>query len=292
MTDSADDAAPARRDDGAVATAGAMLRAAREERGLHIAALAAAIKVPQRKLEALESDRYEQLLDLTFTRALAQTVCRSLKIDAQPVLDRLPQVPGTTPKLQHVSEGLATPFREGGASDESGDWSWLRRPVIWAALLVLLGAAAVYWLPERFFERWRGAASAAAPVAVATPGPTAPAAAAPPATTAPAAATASLGQPEPIEAPASSTAVAALKPVGTALLGVKLTGESWVEVQDARGQTLLSRKVAAGESLGLDGEVPLRVTIGNASAAQLTFRGRLVDLNANTVANVARLQLD
>ena len=66
-------------DPGAVhATAGAMLKAAREKRGLHIAALAASIKVPQRKLEALESDRYEELLDLTFTRALAQTICRTL----------------------------------------------------------------------------------------------------------------------------------------------------------------------------------------------------------------------
>jgi cytoskeleton protein RodZ len=76
------------------------------------------------------------------------------------------------------------------------------------------------------------------------------------------------------------------------LLGVKTSGETWIEVQDARGQTLLSRKVAPGESLGLDGEVPLRLTIGNAGATQITFRGQPVDLSANTVANVARLQLN
>ena len=51
-------------------TAGAMLRAAREKRGLHIAALATSIKVSPRKLEALEADRYAELPDLTFTRAL------------------------------------------------------------------------------------------------------------------------------------------------------------------------------------------------------------------------------
>ena len=54
-----------------------MLRAARQARGLHIAALAASIKVTQRKLEALEADRYDELPDMTFTRALAKTVCRS-----------------------------------------------------------------------------------------------------------------------------------------------------------------------------------------------------------------------
>jgi len=59
-------------------TAGQMMRAARERRGMHIAVLAAAIKVPQRKLEALEADRYEELPDITFARALAQAVCRAL----------------------------------------------------------------------------------------------------------------------------------------------------------------------------------------------------------------------
>ena len=39
-------------------------------------------------------------------------------------------------------------------------------------------------------------------------------------------------------------------------------------------------------------ELPLRLTIGNASATQLSFRGQPVDLSANTLGNVARLQLD
>ena len=69
---------------GPTRSAGALLRAAREEQGLHIAALAAAIKVTPRKLDALENDRCDELPDATFTRALAQTVCRALKIDAGP----------------------------------------------------------------------------------------------------------------------------------------------------------------------------------------------------------------
>ena len=74
-------------------SAGALLRQARQAQGLHIAALAAAIKVTPRKLELLEADRYDELPDATFVRALAQTVCRSLKIDAAPVLgDRLLEV--------------------------------------------------------------------------------------------------------------------------------------------------------------------------------------------------------
>ncbi len=59
-------------------TAGRLLREAREKQGLHIAALAAAIKVAPRKLELLEADRFDELPDATFTSALAQTVCRAL----------------------------------------------------------------------------------------------------------------------------------------------------------------------------------------------------------------------
>jgi cytoskeleton protein RodZ len=72
-------------------TAGTLLRHAREAQGLHIAALAAALKVPQRKLEALERDEYGALPDPSFTRALALSVCRSLKIDSAPVLALLPK---------------------------------------------------------------------------------------------------------------------------------------------------------------------------------------------------------
>ena len=284
------------------ATAGAMLRSAREKRGLHIAALAASIKVPQRKLEALESDRYEELLDLTFTRALAQTICRTLKIDAQPVLDRLPQVPGAAPKLQHVSNGLNAPFRERPGRDEPADMSWLGRPVVWGTLLVLIAAAVVAFAPSRFLERLKGALPS-------SPSASSPASGAvsvlPPAGAAPsvvevvptsavvggALTSTSLGAPAAVETPVAA-AVAATMPAGAGLLGVKATGETWIEVQDARGQTLLSRKVAAGESLGLNGDVPLRVTIGNATHTQLTFRGQLVDLKANTEGNVARLQLN
>ena len=77
---------PAPRRRRAATSAGRLLREAREKQGLHIAALAAAIKVAPKKLELLESDRFDALPDATFTRALAQTVCRALKIDPAPVL--------------------------------------------------------------------------------------------------------------------------------------------------------------------------------------------------------------
>src|SRR6059036_2717399 len=85
-------------------SAGSLLREAREAAGLHVATLAVALKVPVRKLEALEDDRYDQLPDAVFVRALASSVCRTLKIDAQPVLERLPQT--ATPRLVQLDEGI------------------------------------------------------------------------------------------------------------------------------------------------------------------------------------------
>ena len=119
-------------------TAGALLRRAREAAGLHVAALAVSLKVPVRKLEALESDQYDLLSDAVFVRALASSVCRNLKIDAQPVLDRLPQ--SSTPRLIQDSDGINAPFR--GPRDGTGpNWpEQLSKPVILAVFGLLLGA--------------------------------------------------------------------------------------------------------------------------------------------------------
>lgn len=286
-------------------SAGAMLRAARDKRGLHIAALAAAIKVSPRKLEALEADRHGELPDMTFTRALALAVCRALKIDAEPVLAKLPQAGGLS-KLSQVGGGLNAPFREAPGSRDPGEFTLLRRPVFWATLVVLLGAVALAFLPERWMP-WRGSAggpvgklSPASPVSVAS----VPAAVPAPIVVPAASAETGVDAASSVMAPASSlvetvhsmpppapgaVATAADAPAGA--LSVRTSGESWVEVQDGRGQMLLSRTVQPGEVVGLDGALPLRLTIGNAAATQVVFRGQPVDLVASTRDNVARLQL-
>ena len=71
-------------------SAGTLLRQAREASGLHIGALSVSLKVPVKKLEALEADQYDLLPDAVFARALAASVCRTLKVDPGPVLSRLP----------------------------------------------------------------------------------------------------------------------------------------------------------------------------------------------------------
>ncbi len=276
-------------------TAGALLRQARQAQGMHIAMLAAATKVPQRKLEALEGDRFDELPDATFTRALAQTVCRALKIDPAPVMALLPSLPGQ--RLEQVGEGINAPFRERSAPAQSGDWSFIGSPAVWAPTLLLLITAVVYFLPAGTVSLpgAGGAASApsSAPV-VATASSSVPATPASAVVQSPAPAasvvvetvhSAPAAPDDAASAPASAVAPAA------GALQLRVSAESWVEVLDARGQPLLSRLLQPGEAVGVDGAAPLRLTIGNASATQVSFRGKPVELTGVTRDNVVRMEL-
>jgi cytoskeleton protein RodZ len=273
-------------------SAGALLRAAREKQGLHIAVLAASIKVPKAKLEALENDRYDELPDVTFTRALAQTVCRALKIDANPVLARLPH--GGTHRLEPIGGGLNEPFRERTVRSEPSEWALLSKPMLWVVLFVLLAAVVLFLVPDELLDRIRGAvapaASTTAPPA-ASPAPTAPEAV--PAAPAVAASVVEAAPPavvvETIHSAPPAAAVAEAAAAGIAVL--RTTDQSWIEVQDGRGQVLLSRMLMAGEVVGLDGALPLRVKIGNVAATELSFRGQPVNLASTARDNVARLEL-
>ncbi len=271
--------------------AGRLLREARERQGLHISALAASIKVTQKKLELLEADRFDALPDATFARALALTVCRALKIDSEAVLRLLPPAGGY--RLEQVGEGLNAPFRErpGVLVQRDGAgfaFGW----VFWLTTLLLLAAAVVYFLPPAWLDKlgWRSlvaapasASSAAVPAASATVGQVAA-----PAT--PASVATRLALPTPAssadEPPPGSEGTAA--PEGS--IQVRTSAPSWIEVTDARGRALLSRLVQPGEALGLDGEAPFRVRVGNASGTQISFRGQPVELAA-TRDNVANVEL-
>ena len=305
-----------------------MLRAAREKQGLHIAALAAAIKVSPRKLDALENDRWHELPDATFVRALAQTVCRTLKIEARPVLALLP-ITGEV-ALEPVSNALNQPFHDRPGRDSGGFGASAIRPMVATGLLLLLAALAVYFLPASLWSPRPAAtgvaapasapalaappaaaaasepapgqvADASAPAVAASPTfatePAALAASSAPAVQVPAATTAAVPPPAPAQvAPAAPSTLGAPAPASAAaaaagLLQLRTSQASWVDVRDARGTVLLSRTVAPGEAVGLDGALPLRLTIGNAASTQLSFRGRAVDLTGRVRENVARLEL-
>jgi cytoskeleton protein RodZ len=278
-------------------TAGMLLRRAREASGLHVAALAVSLKVPVRKLEALEEDRYDLLTDAVFVRALASSICRTLKIDPQPVLDRLPQT--TPPRLARDVDRINASFR---APDDAAPPTWLHqltRPVFLAVFGLLLAALVVVLLPAR--EQENTTAEVTQPATPSLPVanvPVDPAVALPPpdsAVTAVAspAITASVAPapvaPAPVaDAPVSDPAPAVAT---TSTVIFKAKAPSWVEVTDAKGAVAVRKVLAAGEAAGASGELPLRVTIGKVDSTEVQVRGKPFDLRPVSRDNVARFEV-
>ena len=129
----------------ATPTAGQMLRAAREARGLHLAVLSVNLKVSVRQLEALEADRHEALKGAAFVRALALSVCRQLKLDPSAVMAALPK--GDAPKVLDPVAKVAAHSAVRSSSRQRRN-KGLSRQVLLLAVLMLAGVAGLVWWPD------------------------------------------------------------------------------------------------------------------------------------------------
>lgn len=323
-------------------SAGDILRRAREAQNLSLEGLASSIKVAPSKLEALELGQYDRLPDANFARALAMTVCRTLRIDPTEVLASLPAAKPTA--LAEGKPPLNQPFKEVRSGtplfDQTMDWTSLLSFKWLAPLVLLVAAALIYLVPESAnVPAWLAQVASmvshgketAAPVDSAASEPQAapPAASATemaslasapvvaPASAASAAsggvtslvldaadAAASMPGQSPAQDPrlaasasapsaaaATAGASALSSATGSGPLRLKVLEDSWIDVRDANGGKVLSRVVAAGESLSLDGATPMVVRIGNAPGVKLSYKGQAVDLEPLTRNNVARVEL-
>jgi cytoskeleton protein RodZ len=301
-TDSAKDASMTGAPDSSQSlTAGHILRSAREAAGLHVAALAVAMKVPVKKLEALESDRLDLLPDAVFVRALASSVCRNLKIDSAPVLALLPL--HDVPKLGDAQGAINTPFHRSG---EGRVWvfpSSLKQPALVLTIVLVMAALALWTLPEWHVQSTQPTEQLADEVAqpqvpvpvepFVVPGadvatgdsaiaPVAPA-------SAPVASDAVVVPSNEVVSPVIPAVVP--KIVGDSVLALTARGASWVEVTDAKGQVLVRRNLTAGESVGPVGQLPLSVVVGRADMTDVVVRGKPLDLAGMARDNVARFEV-
>lgn len=297
-------------------SAGDLLRAAREGAGLHIAALAVMLKVPVKKLEALEASRFDLLPDMVFVRALASSVCRTLKVDSAPILERLPQT--GAPQLVYQGGGINAPFRSPGESPGPSAWSGLPKPAVAAVAVLLLASAVVLFWPavstqfNQLATALKSRTAATQSAVDATPvssdlglrGEKAIGAILPPAANAsgvvfaqvtPLAATQTSQTTLDSSAPALAAAPSAVTPAAevpaNSIIIFRAVGESWVEVTDAKRQTVLRRTLTAGESVGVTGNLPLSATVGRANMTRVDVRGQGFDLAPWSKDNVARFEV-
>lgn len=256
-------------------TAGTLLRQARQARGLHLMALSAALKVSASRLEAMEEDRWHDLFDAAYARALAHTMSRALGIDPQPVLGGLPAAPGL--REDALGTGLDQPFRD---TPSLGGGRAVRRRAGVVGLGLLLAVAVWWWLDS---GRALGVPAAGAPAGTLRTVPQAPVGSA----TEPVAPGASAPGPRASEAEARGAAPAA----GASALRIVAAEPSWIELRDAQGQIRLARLLGAGEALELPLAPGLGLTVGNAAATRVWVNGQAIDLSGVTRENVARLEL-
>ena len=303
------------------ASAGEILRQAREAAGVHIAALAVALKVPVSKIDALETGRYDEFPDNVFMRALAASVCRTLKIESAPVLALLPS---GGPQTLNVTSGLNASFK-----DPTGRFkveSSLERPNksrwVGAAVVVLLvGALAVAFFPHKdassvsdgqsgtsapeasgnpAANEPREAAATVEPVAseavanLANVATTAPAAT--PAAVAPAAQAAASA---PVAAASAATpAVAAVAPASAAVAGdpsnvleIRARESSWIKIVSAVNGVVLQRELKTGETVVATGAPPFNVTVGRPDATDVIVRGQPMSMSNYPRGAVARFEV-
>lgn len=289
---------------------GAMLRRAREAQGLHIGALAVALKVPVAKLEALESDRFDLLPDMVFVRALAASVCRTLKVDSTLILEQLPRT--AAPLLKTDEAGINTPFRAARGGLGLSFWHQLSKPFVLAVLALLVGIVVLVFFP---FKPRTEVASVEQPTTqvpvmpLSTPPSSliedeVPAAEAATSGLAPSLPTSNSedsamstpGADAPAGAlPASAVHLpAAIVPgsgATTGLLTFTARGPSWIEVLDANGVVQVRKTLIDREIVGVSGALPLSVVVGRADTTELQVRGKPFDLTGIAKNNVARFEV-
>lgn len=96
-------------------------------------------------------------------------------------------------------------------------------------------------------------------------------------------------------APAPASAVEPATPVavsaGQGVLNVQFTADCWTQVTDADGKVLLSALKRSGERIELTGKAPIKLHLGFARGAQVTYNGESVDVTPHISGETARLTL-
>ena len=276
--------------DGQTVTAGMMLRNAREAAGLHVAALAVSMKIPVKKLEALEADRLDLLLDAVFVRAFAASVCRALKIDAAPILEKLPQ--SSAPRLNVGRNGLNAPFRVPGGPSGLSAATFVSKPWMWAVVGLLLAAIFLIFLPQSQAPEAVSSSDQTPAVLFPTPNQSAltPApneilaeASAPPVAPAPSIVDAG--------SPAHNQIILENSSANAQVIVFKASGPSWVEVTDSKGVVQARKTLSSGESLGVSGALPLSVVVGRVDVIEVEVRGKAFSILPIAKDNVARFEV-
>lgn len=236
---------------------GEWLRRQREMREISLRDIADRTKISLRYLEAMEEDRFDLLPAPIFAKGFLREYARYVGLSPDEVVNHYLSV-------QQQGAAQEEAGKEGVKKDSTlaGQRPARPRPVrnwtyglfLVLAVLVLVGlVAALAWYAEH--RRDDPAADAAPPPIAAPPEPE------------PAALASPLSTPERPKAPLEVT--------------LDFTAACWVEVM-ADGKRVLAQEMAQGESLPVEAQQSVQVTLGDASAAEIQVNGLSYPLNGKS----------
>jgi len=103
--------------------------------------------------------------------------------------------------------------------------------------------------------------------------------------------------PQPIP-PSEATAAAETPPAApqanepvNAVLLLRASATSWVQIRNAEGVSLVQRLLQAGESVTAPGSPPWSVVVGNAADTEVIVRGTPLDIRTKAREGVARFEV-
>jgi len=267
--------------DGAVeggASFGRRLAAERERLGLSIDDIAARLRLNPKQVQAIESESLPPL-PTPFLRGFVRNYAKELKLDPAPVLAELDA--RISPPVEQPEHESATSSGSRAALGEH----FSKRLVLGGVIGALVVFALIGWFASTSQpSETTATAPNTVPMIAPAPAPLQPAAEAAPAI--------DTAQP-PIPEPEVANTPAAPPAAASEPLHLVFREQSWVEVTQADGRIVHSQINEAGTEQRIDGKVPLRLVIGNASAVSVEYKGAPVDLKPVTsVDNVARITLN
>ena len=245
---------------------GSLLRQARERAGLTLQEVGSQLKMPVRVEQAQEEENWQVLGAQVFLRGQLRSYAKLLRVDIEPYLERV-DLQGVrpaelvsrshTPRYQRVLESVA------------------RR----AVYVVITAAIAVpVWVATQSHLKESSQTTASLDVVPAS------------AVSAGQSAGADKSSPS-VAGVQAAPYVASLTPLprnGGNGLSLRMTGDSWVQIDAPGGANLEYGLLKAGEERSFrSGEVG-RVVLGNAAAVEVQQSGSTVDLTPYKRANIAR----
>ncbi len=243
-------AAPERPADGDPASFGIWLRRQREAREVGLREIAERTKISMRYLEALEENRFALLPAPVFARGFLREYARYVGLNADEVVNHFLAAQGLDGKEGTANaEGLSNsgPSLSMPRSSSAGTWKrWLFLGLATTVLLSVVALAA--WLADQRRDRPPETPVAALPPSVAAPSLPA------------------------LAVPSTPAANEAAVPARALRLTLDFTADCWIDgIMD--GQKRVSEKRVQGETVQLEADRTIELTLGSSGAVDARLNG-------------------